>query len=457
MCLGAQADVIRLKNGKTIVADSVHESNGRIEYTIGDDTFAIPKSLVENIDAGAAAPVPATRPAPLPEEIPQLHEPMRAGPDLASTVIHDGRINAEALKEVEKQGVPARSAAANLVAAQFEERQNNPHAALRYLQAALLFQPDEGILLENYAAVLLQLNRNAEAISFAERAARSEPPSAEAFALLGYAYYRSDRNRDAIAAWKKSLALSPDAQVQKLLARAERESTAEADFREQQSGHFVLRFEGSQAPDPLRSDILSVLESQYNTLQNDLGVALKDSISVSLYTEQAFLDVTQAPAWTAALNDGKLRVPVSGLTAMTPDLNRVLRHELTHSFIAQITHGNVPTWLNEGIAQLEEPASISRVGARLAAVYASGSQIPLNQLEHSFMGYSTPEAMVAYAEALGAVECIRNKYGIGDLSRILQRLGDGEPIESALRNTIHTGYAQFEGDLAEYLKRNYGQ
>lgn len=457
MCLGARADVIRLKNGETIVADSVHETNGRIEYTIGDNTFAIPQSLVENIDAGVASPVPATRPAPLPEEIPQMHEQMRAEPELASTVIHDGRIDADALKEVEKQSVPARSAAANLVAAEFEERQNNPHAALRYLQAALLFQPDEGLLLENYAAVLLQLNRKAEAISFAERAARSEPSSADAFALLGYAYYRNDRNRDAIAAWKKSLALGPNEQVKTLLARAERESAAEADFREQQSSHFVLRYEGSQSLDPLRSEILSVLESQYKTLQNDLGIAPRDSIIVSLYTEQAFFDVTQAPAWTAALNDGKLRVPISGLTAMTPDLNRVLRHELTHSFIAQITHGNVPTWLNEGIAQLEEPASVSRVGARLAAVYASGSQIPLNQLEHSFMGYSTPEAMVAYAEALAAVECIRSKYSIGDLSRILQRLGDGESIESALRNTIHSGYAQFEGELAEYLKHNYGQ
>lgn len=457
LCFDARADVIRLKNGKTIVADSVHESNGRIEYTIGDDTFAIPQSLVENIDAGVAAPVPKTRPAPSSEEIPQIHQQMQAGPELASMVVHDGRIDADALKEVERQGVPARSAAANFIAAQFEERQNNVQAAARYLQAALLFRPDEGVLLESYAAVLLQLNRLAEAVSFAERAARSGPPSPEAFALLGFAYYRNDRNRDAIAAWKKSLELGPNAQVKALLARAERESAAEAEFREQESSHFLLRYEGSQALNSLRSDILSVLESQYNILQNDLGVAPRNSISISLYTEQAFFDVTQAPAWTAALNDGKIRVPISGLTAVTPDLNRVLRHELTHSFIAQITHGNAPTWLNEGIAQLEEPASVSRVGPRLAAVYAAGSQIPLNQLERSFMSYSTPEAMVAYAEALAAVECIRNKYGIGDLSRILQRLGDGESIESALRNTIHSGYAQLEGELAEYLKHNYGQ
>jgi len=206
-----------------------------------------------------------------------------------------------------------------------------------------------------------------------------------------------------------------------------------------------------------RNQILDTLEEQYNILQDDLGVSLRNSISVSLYTDREFFDVTQAPAWTAALNDGKIRVPISGLTAMSPALNRVLRHELTHSFIDQITHGNVPTWLNEGIAQLEEPASTSRVGARLAAVYAAGTQIPLNQLDESFLGYSTPEAMVAYAESLAAAECIRSQHGMGDLSRILQALGEGEPIETALRNTIHSGYAQFETELAEYLKRKYGQ
>jgi len=457
VCLGAHADVIRLKNGKTIVADSTHESNGRIEYTIGDNSFAIPGALVEKIDTGGARPVPTTREPLPPVEVPQMREPAGTAQELNSTVIHGGRIDADALKTIEDQGVPERSAAANFLAAQFEERQNNFPAAGRYLQTALTFKPDDGVLLEQYAAVLLQLNRKAESVSFAERAAHASPQSGETLAVLGYAYYQNDRNRDAIAAWKKSLDLRPSAQVRQLLERAQRESAAEAEFRQQESSHFVLRYEGSHVLDSLRSEILNVLETQYNTLQNDLGVTPRYSIAVSLYTEQAFFDVTQAPAWTAALNDGKIRIPVSGLTVMTPELTRVLRHELTHSFIAQVTHGNVPQWLNEGIAQLEEPATTSHVGTRLAAVYASGNQIRLNQLEGSFQSYSAPEAMVAYAEALAAAECIRTNYGVGDLARILQRLGEGQPIESALRNTIHGGYAQFEGELADYLKRNYGQ
>jgi hypothetical protein len=36
------------------------------------------------------------------------------------------------------------------------------------------------------------------------------------------------------------------------------------------------------------------------------------------------------------------------------------------------------------------------------------------------------------------------------------RLGQGESIEAALRNTIHGGYAQLENEITGYLKKNYG-
>jgi hypothetical protein len=457
-CFCAEAEVIHLKNGKTIVADSAHETNGRIEYTIGDNSFAIPKSLVEKIDTEKAPTVSASRAATAPApEIPELREQVEAVSELSSTILRGGQLNLEAIQAVEREGRPDRSAAANFLAAQFEERKSNFASAARYMQIALTYKPNDSILLEQYAAVLLRLNRKDEALTVAERAAHANSASADAFAVLGYAYYENERNQDAIGAWKKSLALRSNPQIVQLLAHAQRESAAEADFHRQESSHFVLRYEGEEAPANLRYEILDTLEAQYRTLQNDLGISPRNSISVSLYTNREFFDVTQAPAWTAALNDGKIRIPISGLTGMTPALNRVLRHELTHSFIAQITHGNVPTWLNEGIAQLEEPASTTRIGARLAAVYSSGNQVRLNQLDHSFMGYTTPEAMVAYAEALAAAECIRNKYGMSDLARILERLGEGEPIENALRDTIHSGYAQFETELAEYLKHEYGQ
>src|SRR6267378_351637 len=49
--LSAAADVIRLKNGRTIWADEVRQNKDRVEYDVGEDTYAIPKSSVDRIDA----------------------------------------------------------------------------------------------------------------------------------------------------------------------------------------------------------------------------------------------------------------------------------------------------------------------------------------------------------------------------------------------------------------------
>lgn len=451
----ALADTIVLKNGDRIYADSAQERNGRIEYSVGDNTLTIPKSIVVRIEKGPAPVASSAAHSAAAIEPPAMHDEMPVSGDLADHVIHNGAIDTAALKAIENENVPAQSAAANAIAANFEEKHNNFAAAARYLQAALIHQPDQPALLENYAAVLLRLGQNEEAQERARQATRVSPQSAEAFLLLGYAYYQNDHNRDAITALKKSMGLRPDERTQELLARVERESKTEADFRQQESSHFTLRYEGSQAPDALRQQILDVLEQDYRDLSNDLGAAPKN-VFVSLYTDEAFFDVTHAAAWTAALNDGKIRIPTSGMTDVTPELAHVLRHELTHSFVLEITHGRAPTWLNEGIAQVEEGRTTAEIGHRLASLYASGHQIPLNQLEGEFQSYSSEEASVAYAESLSAVEYIRATYGIGDLARLLQRLGDGQSAESALRSTIHGGYAEMETEITNYLKKTYG-
>jgi tetratricopeptide (TPR) repeat protein len=453
LCAAARADTIVLKNGDRIQADSAQERNGRVEYTIGDNTMSIPKSIVVRIEKGPVyAPAPA---AAAGADNPPAHEQMAGSGDLLARVIRNGAVDTSAIKAIENEGDALQSAAANSIAANFEEKRRNYSAAAHYLQAALVFLPDHGVLLENYAAILLQLGRAEEALLRAQQATRASPQSADAFLVLGYAYYKNDHDREAIAALKKSLDLRPNDRAHELLERIERESRTEADFRQQESSHFTLRYEGSQTADALRTQVLEALESDYRALSNDLG-ATPRNIYVSLYTDQAFFDVTHAAAWTSALNDGKIRIPISGVKAVTPEMASVLRHELTHSFVAQITHGRAPGWLNEGIAELEQGLSTGAFGPRLAALYASGRQVPLNQLEGEFQGYSSAEASVAYAESLAAVEYIRATYGMSDLARLLQRLGEGQSVESALRSTVHAGYAELETEITSYLKKNYG-
>ena len=153
----------------------------------------------------------------------------------------------------------------------------------------------------------------------------------------------------------------------------------------------------------------------------------------------------------------KLRIPVSGVDSVNAEMARVLKHELAHSFINQVSHARCPQWLHEGIAQLIEPKSLGSNGRPLARLFAAEREIPYNALEGSFANFSSMQATVAYAESLAAVEYINGTYGMSDLRRILERIGDGSVPEVALRNTIHSDYGHLQTEVAKYLATKYGQ
>jgi hypothetical protein len=458
-CAAASADTIHLKNGRTILADHVRENGTRYEYDIGDDSYAIPKSSVERVETGgmpASAPSGAGKNAgELPVFIPA--DSLAHEGDLPKTIVKDGKVDPDALAKFEAKGNAELSATADFIAGKFEFEHGNIDQARRYFDSALRFQPENSTVLVYYAALLVRTGNAAQALSYAQRAVSAAPNSPDAYTVLGYAQQASDRTKDAVASWKHSLELRPDPTVQQYLAKAQREQNAETDFAERESTHFVLHYEGKQTSEAFRGQILAALEADYDDLASNLGTPPRDNILVTLYTEQAFFDVTRAPSWSGALNDGKLRIPISGLSSLTPELARVLKHELAHTFINRLSGGRCPPWLHEGIAQLLEPRTLGSDGHQLALLFKSQRNIPLNMLEGSFMRFSGAEAYLAYAESLAAVSYINDTYGLSDIQRVLQRLSEGSSTEAALRATIHSDYGQLETEVGKYLSDKYGE
>jgi tetratricopeptide (TPR) repeat protein len=457
----ASADVIHLKNGRTIWADQVRENKDHVEYDLGEDTYAIPKSSVERIDAGGIAPAhsgsgASAGVANVPDITPAApsfnHET-----DIAGKLIRDGKVDTDALAGFAQPANPDLAATAYFLAGKHESDHGNFPQAKHYYESALRFEPDNSTLLIYYAACLMRTGQAAEALPYAQHAASIAPDSADAVAMLGFVQYASDHTPDAIRSWKKSLTLRPDATVSQYLARAERESTAESDFSQRENSHFNLHFEGKDTSDIFRRDLLAALDSDYDDLVRDLGYSPRNNIAVTLYTQQTFFDVTRAPSWSGAINDGKLRIPISGVQSVTPELARVLKHELTHSFVSQMSGNRCPTWLNEGIAQMEEGKSSASNGRQLAQLFAGGDEIPFNVLEGSFMNFSVPQVTVAYAESLAAAEYIRDAYGMSEVTRILELLAQGSSTEAALRSTVHADYRQLREEMARALKEKYGE
>jgi hypothetical protein len=91
----------------------------------------------------------------------------------------------------------------------------------------------------------------------------------------------------------------------------------------------------------------------------------------------------------------------------------------------------------------------------LVQIYDQGHAVPLGQLEADWIRMNRDVALYAYAWALANVEYIVQADGMGDMERILDRIGAGMATETALREVLHSDYNDLMQSTTEYLRKTY--
>jgi tetratricopeptide (TPR) repeat protein len=465
MSVAASADTIYLKNGRKITADHVVQGNGQVSYETSAGTMSLPASIVDRVvhDAATLAPTagtPSDRAANLPIAPPNAFGTASNDED-ARAAVRDGSIDLGLLGRLESEAsanpsptAVARVVAAESAAAQFEISVGDFEQAAEHYTVGLRFAPDNlGLLIET-AYLHLRRSEYSAALELLDRARRIDPDSPDAAKLTGWAYYGLNRLTDAVAEWKHALALKPDAEVQHALEKAERDAEEEASYHEGETTHFRLLYNGAAAPE-LARDVLRTLETEFDEVSTTLNYVPPEPIGVVLYTNQTFVDITRAPGWVGALNDGRIRVPVEGLSSVTPELARVLKHELTHSFVGQKSGGHCPVWLQEGIAQYMEGKRSRGVAAALSSAYENHMEFSLASYETSWMNLPKESASYAYAWSLAVVESIVAVDGMDDVERILDRIAAQSSAEDAIHAVLRDSYADLMQTTVQYLRKEY--
>jgi hypothetical protein len=227
----------------------------------------------------------------------------------------------------------------------------------------------------------------------------------------------------------------------------------EERYAERASSSILLVYNGERVEPGLERTLLAALERAYADLVRDFGSGPVEKIVVVVYAERDFAAATHAPSWASGLFDGKVRVPARGVTGVTPELLSVLRHEMTHSFVHFRAKGRAPTWLQEGLAQVEEGRNAAPFASALAGSWAARGTFSLSALEGGFAGFSASQARSGYAVSLAAAEMLRDTRGLGAVGHFLDRLGEGASVEEAMREELRADYPRLESDLADWLKR----
>jgi len=471
------AETIYLKSGLSISVTRTQEKDGQILYWVGGDQYSIDKDAVLKIEAGDA-PVSkgsftgsaisgsgvqdlTRRDSPSVSQHDKVKLPIPAGPKqndaywtgLRNRIMVRDTIDDQRLAEIEILHNERTTADAFYLAAVTNMQSGDSGKAAGYFEHAVRAMPDRVDLLQWHALALAAQGRYPDAASELERANSLKPDSVEVLRMLGSARYDADRVSDAVAAWKRAQELAPDPAVASLLHKAERELAVEEKSRSKESRHFTLHYQGDKTSPELQQQILATLEDAYQDIARQLSYEPRENIIVILYTKTEFMDITQAPSWAGGVNDGKLRIPIGGISAMDPELERNLRHELTHSFVHWLSSGRCPTWLNEGLAQMMEPRSAAIYARQLGPMLVERKAIPFSALQGTFTRFNPLQAEIAYAESLSAVEYLRGRYGMNEMARMLQSMGSGVEPETALTNSTGLDYSALAQRIGEQMAK----
>jgi tetratricopeptide (TPR) repeat protein len=459
-------DVICLKNGQRITADRVWEEGHKIRYEKNGNLFGFPKELVEKVEMSqppplSEEPVVASRGSGdqfIPIELldGNVHIGNGDSTHLPNRIVKDGKINFVELSRLEKvaRSTPSDQAkreeyrTALVKVIEFQIQHGEQDAAIRHLQQYLLLDPENLEAQLSLASLYLRQGQYARAESVLSQAQIRNDDSPELNLILGTAYYLQEKTDLARRALLRSLQFKFRPEVAQMLKKIEEEDTAENSFKQANSLHFVIKYEGTERNQALGQEILAGLEKSFLELETTLNYSPRESITVILYSDRVFRDITKTPDWVGAINDGKIRLPIKGLSRLDENLRRILKHELTHSFIRMKTGDTCPVWLNEGLAQYM--AGESSQTFHLPNEAPSGDErLALSELEGPFVSLPYPLAVGAYRKSLLAVDHLVNTYGISQVQRLLELIAKTRNFEMAMKTLLRKNYVELDTEIQD--------
>lgn len=315
--------------------------------------------------------------------------------------------------------------------------------AIELLEEAYGWDEEDGLVLANLTLAYVREENFPFArfyLELAEQRAAKAPPAA--YATLGDVYYALNRLDDAVLAWEQFERLEGnDPLLLKRLAHARAELSLSRGQRLLEDQGFSIYSDEAIAPE-ISGNVADRLAESYREQSRFFGTSLGSSQVVVLYAGRAYFSLVSVPDWVGGVFDGKIRVSMDPGLGMTPDLERVLVHELGHALVRKVSADRAPGWLHEGLAQWVEG---KRLLPREFREVFSGGRKPssLSEMEGS-LGRKTERAAARalYAEALGLVEYVVQFRGEGAILCLLEAVARGDSIEEALRR--ETGWTGAE-------------
>jgi hypothetical protein len=188
---------------------------------------------------------------------------------------------------------------------------------------------------------------------------------------------------------------------------------------------------------------IDLAKSAYNGLLfNETQSGLKAEVPINIYIYADSNDLKDVilyePSWTGGRAFPDQDIVLLGISQSDLDWGRdAIVHELTHVLVGHQTFsclGDVPTWLNEGLAVYSEGELDSSSQLQLDEAIRSDNLLTVRSLSGGFS--EVPDkANLSYNQSYSLTKFLIETYGQEKMTDLLLSLRDGQSIDTALLQT----------------------
>lgn len=240
--------------------------------------------------------------------------------------------------------------------------------------------------------------------------------------------------------------------------------TFAVDWQESKSDHFIVYYTQDAK---FAKDVLDKAEIDYKNIATDLGYPRYSEfwtwdkrVKIYIYPDhKSFIKATDQPEWSHGMAEYNTKRIVS-FSWSQDFLESLLPHEMAHLIFRDFVgfKGEVPLWLDEGVAQWAEEDKRADMKRSIRQLYDDDTLLSLkDMMKHSPMevrgqprtfilttmtkkGEKAPLILgsdnfvnIYYLQSFSLVGFLIDKYGSGSFADFCRQLRDGKSLEEAMQ------------------------
>lgn len=202
----------------------------------------------------------------------------------------------------------------------------------------------------------------------------------------------------------------------------------------------LINFHWYRGDESFARDLLNAAQGglEFNEAQSGLSADSPIDIYIFANTNDLKDAILYEPSWTGGQAFPDQDIVILGISQNDLEWGRdAIMHELTHVLVGHLTFsclGDVPTWLNEGLAVYSEGELDPSSQTQLEDAIQNNTLLSVRSLSAGFS--EVPDKMyLSYSQSYSIVKFLIETYGQEKITQLLTSLRDGLTVDEALIQT----------------------